>query len=156
MWDSFWTDVLVAVIAAALTGAIAYVTYKVSFRRVERQAVSALIRQLNERRAFYPVSDPWEVPNARTSDDYERVSASVVSARREIDNTRRSVGQREIEKSLTSMKRACNRYLERSAATPDRYVILLMELRTELAKEIRSMRSVRRGLPEGEPGDGAL
>jgi hypothetical protein len=129
----------------------------VTFRRLENQAISALIRQIHERRAFVEVGAPSLMSGAHGSDDFERVSRSVISVRREIDIARRSVGgSKELQEALTSMKLACNRYLERSAQAPERYVIQLMELRDELSDDIRRLHTSRPSLPSLSPGSGSF
>lgn len=157
MWDSFGPDLLVVAIGAALTGLIASGTYLVTFRRLENQAVGALIRQIHERRAFIAVDEPVPVLDAYSTDDFGRVSRSVVTVRGEIDIARRSVGgSKELQDALTSMKLACNRYLERSARRPEGYVIDLMELREELSVEVQRLHQSRSSLPALEPGAGAF
>jgi hypothetical protein len=157
VWDSFGPDLLVVAIGAASTGLIAGGTYVVTFRRLENQAIGSLIRQIHERRAFIEVSAPSPMPGAYASDDFERVSRSVIRVRNEIDVARRSVGRsKELQDALTSMKLACNRYLERSAQTPDRYVIQLMELRDELWDDIRRLHESRPSMPSLPPGAGSF
>ncbi|MGA1838213.1 hypothetical protein VD659_14930 [Herbiconiux sp. 11R-BC] len=157
MWDSFGPDLLVVAIGAALTGLIAGGTYLVTFRRLENQAVGALIRQIHERRAFIAVDAPVPIHDAYSTDDFGRVSRSVVTVRDEIDIARRSVGRStDLQDALTSMKLACNRYLERSAQRPDGYVIDLMGLREELWVEIQQLNHSRSSLPALEPGAGAF
>jgi hypothetical protein len=127
----------------------------VTFRRLENQAIGALVRQIHERRAFVEIVAPSLMPAARASDDFGRVSRSVITARQEIDVARRSVGRsKELQDALTSMKLACNRYLELSAQTPERYVIQLTQLRDELWDDIRRLHASRPSLPSLLPGSG--
>lgn len=91
MWATFWPDVLVAVIGAALTVAIAFGTYELSVRRTEKLALRALIIDLSHRRAFS--GSPGTTPGAVGTGDYARANASVLSARDEIRHARTQVRQ---------------------------------------------------------------
>lgn len=155
MWDSFVPDLLVALIGAFLTVAIAYLTYLLKVRHDEQLAAQSLINELHRRRALRPTL-VRTIPGAADSDDFIRVHRSIATIRREIRSTRdRTRPVDKLQRPLSDMTRACNRYLSRSAASPDDYVIHLEELRHELADSIHTLVSAKRGLVALEPGAGA-
>lgn len=154
MWETFWPDVLVAVIGAGLTVAIAVITYVISVRRQELRSLNDLIDDLHHRRAFD--TDPGVIPGARASDDYARVNRSVISARNEIRQARRGVRfDSKLRDPLKRMTQACNEYLDTAEWEPDLYAIQVVDLRTALTDEIRKIAAVRPGVLFLEPGGGA-
>jgi hypothetical protein len=122
MWESFWPDIVVAVVGAVigsvLTVGIAVATYFITIRHRENQALNALVRELHERRAIAPIASPREIPGAAELDDYDRANRSVVSMRDEISRTRELVGQSpEVQLSLSEMKRTWNALVPHRNAT---------------------------------------
>ena len=156
MWDTFWPDVLVAVIGAAFTVLIALITYLLRLRLEEKRALESLIGELHRRRALAPGPEPI-ISAAASSADFARANASVSAMRDEIRRTRDRVRQVDsLQLPLSNMTRACNRYLEMSAASPPHYALLLGRLREELAKGVNDLTRARRGVTSLEPGGGAF
>lgn len=154
MWETFWPDVLVAVIGAGLTVLIAVTTYVISVRRQELRSLNDLIDDLHHRRAFD--THPGVIPGARSTEDYARVNRSVISARNEIRQARRGVRfDAKLREPLKRMTQACNEYLDAVEWEPDHYAIQVVELRAALTDEIRRVAAVRRGVHVLEPGGGA-
>ncbi|MFT8180766.1 hypothetical protein ACLXNF_24585 [Mycobacteroides chelonae] len=155
MWATFWPDVLVAVIGAVLTVAIAYVTFRCSVRRNELRALTGLIRDLHHRRAFSGAA--IAVPGAVDTADYARANASVLAVKDDIRHARREVRDFEsLQKPLAEMINACNLYLEDVVREPDSYAVLLVRLRDALYAEIQKMSGKKHGVPALRPGDGAF
>lgn len=155
MWVTFWPDVLVAVIGAFLTVAIAFATYSLSVRRTELLALQSLISDLAHRRAFSGA--PGIIQGAVATADYTRANASVLAARDEIRQARRQVRQLpSLQRPLTRMVRACNIYLEGAEVDPDSYATGLVELRDQLDEELRKLACQRRGISVTTPGAEAL
>jgi len=156
MWDSFIPDVLVACIGALLTVFIALATYLLKIRLDEKRAIQSLIGELHRRRAIAEGPEPV-IPGAEQLADFARANASVSSMRSEIRATRDRVRQVEsLQVPLSQMTRACNRYLELSAASPDFYAVYLGDLRRELSPLIERLATERRGVVALEPGAGAF
>lgn len=154
MWMTFWPDVLVALIGASLTVAIAFGTYILNLRRNERRALIALVHELYRRRAF--TGKAVALPGARDTPDYMYCNASVLSMKDEIRHARDSVREiPELQRSLAEMTKSCNLYLEMAERDPDSYAIGLMRLRDDLRAKIKEIASHRPGVPELEPGGGA-
>lgn len=156
MWQTFVPDVLVAIIGAALTVLIAFATYLLRLRLEEKRALQSLINELHRRRALVPGPERI-IPNAAEIGDFQWANASILSVRDEIRRTRdrvRQVDSRLIP--LSAMTRACNRYLEQSAAAPPHYVLFLAALKHELEENVRALARARRGLKPLEPGSGAF
>jgi hypothetical protein len=157
MWQTFWPDVLVAVIGAVLTVAIAYLTYLLSVRRTEKQALNSLINEFHHRRAISPRTALGPVERAAEKDDFLRANLSVLNMRDEIRRTRDAVRSiADLHDPLSQMTRACNNYLETSAREPDRYLYLLDDLRKELSSSLHRLAVTRRGVRVYEPGQGAF
>lgn len=155
MWVTFWPDVLVAVIGAVLTVAIAFVTYALNVRRNELLALRSLIFDLAHRRAFS--GSPGSIPGAAETGDYARANASVLAARDEIRHARRQIRQLpSLQRPLSRMVRACNVYLEAVETDPGSYATGLVYLRDELDEEIRKLACQRRHLSATTPGADAL
>jgi len=156
MWDTFWPDVLVAIIGAALTVFIALATYLVRARIEENRALQSLVNELHRRRALAPGADV-PIPGAASLDDYLRANASILSIKDEIRLVRDRVRDAEkLQEPLASMTRACNHYLEASSRYPERYAILLNELRAKVAKQVIALSRLRRAVRPLVPGDGAF
>src|SRR5690606_33667960 len=82
-------------------------------------------------------------------------NASIVSIRREIRSTRDRVRQVDaIQSHLSAMTRSCNRYLELSDASPDRYAMYLGDLRRELTPIVERLARTHRGIANQKPGGG--
>jgi uncharacterized protein with PhoU and TrkA domain len=157
MWETFGPDVLVALIGAALTVAIAFATYVLNERRREWQALRSLVDELHHRRALTLIDSVRPVPHADELDDFLHVNASVLSIREEIRRTRDSVTlNSDLQRALGLMTRACNRYLETTAARPEQYLYSLSELRRELSEGVHALAATRRTVKVREPGDGAF
>lgn len=156
MWETFWPDVLVALIGAALTVLIAVVTYWMGLRQREVHALRALIEEMHHRRALKPPSVLVAVKGARKLPDFHQANASVLSLRAEIRRTRDLARQKDdVQRVLSSMTRACNRYLELSAIQPKKYYFLLSALQAELSVGVHTL-GASRGLVVKEPGGGAF
>ncbi len=156
MWNTFWPDVLVALIGAVLTIATGAGAFAITRRLAETRALNALTRELHHRRAL-KISARREIPDAQELDDYHRLTASVLTMRDEIRHARDASGSSDdVQEPLAAMTRACNLYLELSAASPERYWILADDLRQALRKELVKVTSKRRGVTMREPGGGAF
>lgn len=154
MWDSFLPDLIVAMFGAVLTVTIAVVSYFLKIRTDERRAIQSLIDELHRRRALRP-GVAQLIPGAAGSDDYVRVTSSISSIRDEVRTTRDRVRQVEkLQRPLSEMTRACNRYLSLSAAMPDAYANHLVDLRQSLTSSIHELATSRHGVIALEPGAG--
>lgn len=156
MWNTFWPDVLVAFIGATLTVGIALATYFASTRLRETRALQSLIDDLHFRRTLSPIDVPRIVLNAEKLNDFEWTNKSVIEVKEVISRTR-GVVQRKPNtlEILRKMTRACNRYLEESANSPEQYHFLLDELRNELGGLSTSLSKTRARLEDKHPGLGA-
>lgn len=156
MWESFIPDLVVAFIGALLTVLIALVTYVLKIRLDEKRAIQSLIGELHRRRAIAEGPEPV-IRGAGELPDFARANASVASMRAEIRSTRDRVRQLDsLQVPLSEMTRACNRYLEFSAASPDFYAGYLGDLRRELAPLVSRLAGTRRGIVAYPPGGGAF
>lgn len=155
VWTTFWPDLLVAVLGAALTVFIAWVTYVLNVWRNELRALKTLVSDLSHRRAFS--GEAGTISGAVELGDYARCNASVLSAKEEIRRAREKVRELpSLQVPLRRMTQACNVYLETSERDPDSYATGLVRLRDELHEEIRKLARKRRGLPTDRPGGGAF
>lgn len=160
MWNTFWSDLLIAVIGAVLgsvlTVLIAWGTYRLQRRSNEKHALRLLIDEIHRRRAFAVIVNVRSVPGAQMLDDFQTVNASVLDVRDRIrmarEQTRPESGAQE---PLSDMTSACNRYLQASARQPDRYLHDLMTLRKHLWKSIQKIAGEIRGVPALEPAGAA-
>ena len=136
--DFDWMGALLgAVVGAALTAGLGYFAYRRERGKVEKAAIDELIRELSERRAF-AIGEPRLIRNAEKGQDFGQLSASVLSVRDRIRETRAQLVRHEqAQEALTAMIQACNRYLERSAGDPPQYWFLAVELRDELHARLR-------------------
>lgn len=152
MWETFWPDVLVAVIGALLTVAIAYCTFLIQQQRQEKQVFRGLINDIHHRRAL-AVAYPQEIPGAEERKDFHRASLSVIDIRDHVRRARDQVRQDSPTlASLSDMIRSCNRYLEESEAAPNFYTFHLKTLREELDDSLVAITRRVRGvetLPAG-------
>jgi hypothetical protein len=156
MWETFWPDVLVALIGALLTVAIAFGTFLLQQVRQEKQVLRGLINDLHHRRAL-AVGSPQEIPNADEGKDFQRASLSVIDIRDHIRRVRDQVRQdRATVDVLSNMIRACNRYLEDSEGTPNFYAFLLQSLSQELHNGVIEIAQNVRGIKALQPGSSAL
>lgn len=155
MWDTFWPDVLVAVIGAFLTVGIAYGTFLLQQRRTEKQVLTNLIHDLHHRRALRAFAAK-RGQGASESDDFKRTSAGVVEVREQIRTARNSLPPRSnASPTLSRMFVACNRHLSESSRDPDGYQIHLMTLRASLEAGVVETCSKVRGLEPMQPGAAA-
>jgi hypothetical protein len=156
MWETFWPDVLVAVIGALLTVVIAYGTFLIQQARQEKQVLRGLINDLHHRRAL-AITRPQEIPNAVHGKDFQRASLSVIDIRDHIRRVRDQVRQdRATVDVLSDMIRACNRYLEESEGTPDFYAFLLKTLSEDLNDGVDEISRIARGVRALQPGSSAV
>lgn len=155
MWDSFWPDVIIALIGAAFTVVIAYVTYRVNASRQERAAVQSLIDELHYRRALRPNSGRI-VPSAATEVDFASVSASIRTMRVDIRSARDRARQDEsVQRPLARMTKACNRFLTEARLDPSQYQLLLGNLTADLADQVRELKRNQPRLTARHPGGGS-
>jgi hypothetical protein len=157
VWDTFIPDLIVTVIGAALTVAIAAVTFVVSRRYRETRALNLLVQELHHRRALVQIDTLMEVHNAEQSDDFARVNASVLTIRDAIKETRslsRSLAS--VQVPLSGMTSACNRYLELASRHPSRYWFFLMDLRDDIATQVEKLAHANRRIESLDPGAGSL
>jgi hypothetical protein len=157
VWDTFIPDLVISLIGATLTVAIAGGTFLVSRRYREAQALNLLIQELHHRRALLRIDALAEVPDAEQADDFSQVNASVLSMRDAIRNARglsRQVGQ--VQMPLSRMTSACNRSLELAVRHPNRYWFFLDDLRNQIAAEIGQLAQANRRIAPLEPGAGSL
>lgn len=145
VWDAFWPDLAVALIAAlvgaVVTVVIGFATYRFELRRREREGVRQLANTLSTRRALTRTEPGQRVDTnvGIVEQDRLRCARSIMTARESVDTARqltRPVSP--VQTSLDTMTRACNIYLEVSEHDPDGYVIYLHELRTALAQAIEA------------------
>jgi hypothetical protein len=88
---TFLPDLLIALITASFTVLFAFVTYRLSVRRDETRAISALIAELHGRRAF--AGDAVVIAEGRNAVDFHRANSSVLSVKDEVRRLRDSVPQ---------------------------------------------------------------
>ncbi|WP_298585289.1 hypothetical protein [uncultured Kocuria sp.] len=156
MWNTFWPDLLVTVIGAALTVAIAFGTYVVQRRVKERLALQKLIAVIHEKRAVEPIVGPQLMSGAGGLEDFQYVSSSILDLRDQIGLAREQVRpESPVQPHLSRMTRACNRYLESSSQRPAGYCYDLVSLREALWVSIKKISELSRSLEALEPGVGA-
>lgn len=161
MWNTFLPDLLVALVGAIIgsifTVGIALATYVISRRRRERGALRGLIVEMHRRRALVPVESVRVVPNAAALDDYRRVSLSILAIRKDIRVTRTAIRpELSVQRQLSDMTSACNRYLEASQRDPDHYWFALMELRNALVSTIGEIAAATPSVEALAPGAAAF
>lgn len=158
MWTTFFPDVLVGIIVAALTALFGWFAYRHEQKRQERAAVRRLIGGLARRRAFNIADAAVQLVDAGPGDhDFDTVVRSVISVRKAIDEARvASREQSAIHPVLDHMTADCNSYLECSHRVPNTYIIELSALRASLSKRIATMHSIHSSLPLDEPGSKAF
>lgn len=155
VWDTFWSDVLVAVIGATLTVAIAYGTFLIQQGRSERQLLNNLISDLHHRRALRETT-PRNMPDARGVGDFDRTSLSVVDIRDRIRATREHLPANSgVHGLLSAMQSDCNRHLHHSSRDPDRYQFHLMDLRNDLEYGVTEISRQVRWVNDLAPGSAA-
>lgn len=155
MWNSFWPDLIIALIGALFTVAIAYGTYCFEQRRTELGALRELINDIHHRRS---VADfhPKVVPDARDLPDFQWAGMSVVEIKDIAKRTKNHARpDSKVQATLSSMVSACNRYLEESEISPDCYQYLLGSLRTELTECMAQIAHNRKGIEGLEAGGAA-
>lgn len=155
MWETFVPDLLVALVGALLTVAIAYGTFLIQQARQEKHVVRGLINDLHHRRAL-AIASPQEIPNAGEGKDFQRASLSVIDIRDHIRRVRDQVRQDEAVDALSDMIRACNRYLEESEGMPNFYAFLLKNLQQDLEDGVVKIGERVRGVDVLQPGSGAF
>ncbi|ERI37290.1 hypothetical protein IG195_02800 [Arthrobacter sp. TES] len=152
MWDTFFADVVVALVGAVLTVGIAYGTFRLQLRHNEKRVLRHLIWDLEHRRAL-SIGHPMEIPDAAIKDDYKRAGLSVVDIR---DRVRQTVDQVQPKSNaqayLSKMMASCHHYLEDSDASPNSYTFHLAELQRNLHEAVRGVASSVSGIDAGEPG----
>lgn len=157
MWNTFWPDLLIAVIGAVLTVLTAWFTYLLQRRANETRALRFLVEEIHRRRALAPVARVSDVPGAGASDDFNRVNASILDIKDRIRLAReQSRPQSPAQPALSDMTRACNRYLESTAHSPEKYLHELRSLRQSLTYSIIHMTEGVRGVQRLEPGGSAF
>lgn len=160
MWNTFWPDLLIALIGAVLgsvlTVVIALITYRLQRRANEKHALRLLVDEIHRRRAFVPIANVRNVAGAQKLDDFSNVNSSVLDIRDRIrlarEQTRPESGA---QRPLSDMTRACNRYLQATARRPDRYLYDLEFLRNNLWESIQEMAREIQGVPALEPAGAA-
>lgn len=148
---------IVALAGAIFTVVIAYGTFRINRRNTETHALNSLVRELSIKRAIAPQVQPAIAIEAATTDDFKHANLSVIGMRDEIRRTRNTVRQDSIfQQNLSQMTRACNIYLETSAANPAAYMQLLEALRAELSRDVELIASSRAGVTFVGPGESAF
>ena len=160
MWNTFWADVVVAVIGAVLTSGlavwIALLTVKRELARRERDGVEQLIHEINSRRVLIDIH-PKLVLKARKRRDYERCALSVRYLRDLARSTRRDTrGNRNASDALGGLVSAFNRYLEDSELDPTRYQFHLMMARSAAISCGAEIQATLPSVPAIKPGSEAL
>lgn len=157
MWNTFWPDLLIAVIGAALTVLVAWVTYRLQRRSNEKHALRFLVEEIHHRRALAPIARVGDVPSASELDDFSRANASILDIKDRIRLTReQSRPASSAQHALSDMTRACNRYLEITSHRPEKYLHELMSLRSSLSESIQRIAEGVRGVRALEPGGSAF
>ena len=155
MPDTFWTDLLVALIAttfgAILTVAIALATYRYEVRSRERDAIRHLANVLASRRALLPArSERVDATLPAYANDLEACRRSVENVREAVVEASRATRPgSEAQSPLDGMARAANDFLSSSRRDPDGYWLELNALRGELIVALADLsKLVGRELPE--------
>ncbi|MFG6501949.1 hypothetical protein [Microbacterium sp. P05] len=154
MWDTFWPDVLVAVIGALVTVLLGFLTYLGRVRLNEKRSLRSLVESVHRNRAF--AGEGVDMSGAGDLDDYRSAVASVAALREDILLAREHSRQLpKIEQPLSEMTRACDRFLENSETSPDDYAVDLESLEEELSLQLLKIERAVRGVKAKEPGGGA-
>lgn len=155
MTDTFWTDLLVALIAttfgAILTVGIAFATYRYEIRSRERDAIHHLANVLASRRALLPArSQRVDASLPAYASDLEACVRSVQYVRDAVVDATRAVRPgSKAQYPLDSMARATNDFLSSSRSHPDEYWLRLNELRGRLIASLDELSTlVKRELPQ--------
>lgn len=153
--DTFWTDLLVALIAttfgAILTVAIAFATYRYEVRSRERDAIRHLANVLASRRALLRAqSERVDASLPVHANDLESCRQSVHNVCEAIVEASRAIRPgSEAQDPLDGMARAANDFLSSSRHDPDGYWLELNALRSELIDALADLsKLVGRELPE--------
>jgi hypothetical protein len=161
MFDDIVVTAVGAVIGSFLGagGAIvsALAIRRVEARRAETAALKALLVDLHFRRALAP-NTGHILRDDQVGADFEHANRSVLAIREQIHAVRLALRPKSpVFDHLSDMTRACNSYLELSAARPGHYIVELATLQASLAssaKSIASLEALR--IREWEPGTGAF
>ena len=155
MLDTFWTDLLIALIAttfgAILTVAIAFATYRYEVRSRERDAIRHLANVLASRRALLPArSERVDARLPEYADDLEACRRSVHNVREILVEASRAIRPgSEAQGLLDGMASAANDFLSSSRRDPDGYWLELNALRSDLIVALAALsKLVGRELPE--------
>jgi hypothetical protein len=159
----FLEEVFVAVIGSALGagGAIfaAILLRRREAKRNEGAALLGLIAELHLRRALATnLERDLTDGDALGSADFARVGQSVIDIRAQIRDVRRLLRPNsQAFEPLNNMSRACNFYLERSAARPGSYMSQLNDLRDSLESRVDEIAAKFKFKVDGlKPGMGAF
>lgn len=156
MWTTFWPDVLVALVGAVITVAIALATYLCGRHVSGTHALTALVDELHHRRALR-VRDTSRLRLAAELDDFKWAGQSVLAMKGDIRVARHAnLHSSKASESLAKMTKACNFYLELSHEDPENYRKLLEDLRRALSKCVQELADGRRGVDYVDPGAGAF
>ena len=151
-WVTFWPDVLVAGIGAALTVAVALITYLMQQRRKNRQLVRNLADDLANRRAFKPIDPGVSSPD---TDDAKRCRLSVQEAQDQISRIRDQIApDHRLRALLQEMVLWCREYKNLLEVDDRRWQFALMEIRGELDDRLRRIESSLRLKADALPSPG--
>lgn len=151
--ENLWGDILITVLGAVLTVFIAYATFQRQQKSSERQILANLIHDLHHKRAFLRINAVW-VQEGAESEDFQRISDSVLEVREWIRTARNSLPPRSrASSSLSEMLVACNCFLSRSSRHPENYQAELMKIKKTLSSKVDQVCSRVSGVEPLEPGE---
>jgi hypothetical protein len=151
MWTTFWPDLLIGVIGAVLTVAIAVVSYRVQQRLANKQLVRNLADDLAIRRAFEEIT-PFV--SSLESIDGQQCRSSLESAQKQISAIRDQIApDDQLRAVLQEMVAWSREFKNLTDANPDQWQFALMDVRAELVSRLRRIEKLMRlKEPLPEPG----
>jgi hypothetical protein len=160
MWVTFWADIIVAVVASALTSVLAvligYSTYRWQVRRQEIAAVEQLVHEINSRRVLIQI-EPHRIQRPTGRRDFQHCALSIRYLRDLARATRRDARQDPLtSRVLGRLVATFNLYLENSEVEPERYRFHLMEARKSAIGHGVELTAVLPKVPLIDPGSEAF
>jgi hypothetical protein len=142
MWTTFWPDLLIGVLGAVLTVAIAVVSYRVQQRLANKQLVRNLADDLAMRRAFEEITPSV---SSLESVDGQRCLSSLRSAQQQISAVRDQIApDHQLRAVLQEMVAWSREFKNLTDENPYQWQIALMDVRAELVSRLRRIERLMR------------